>query len=146
MTTQLSSIKMSMVTEKRTYVNNLKFPIIQCFCCQYPLIKYLGFSAFDEIFLLISIGLGPGWQKVIDFFLVSRSHLIFGEVSCNKIYRVLFTEHSVYTLKPNLQQQVLFFRNRLPFLSIFVNKKVLREVYLEKRPSSANSALVRPLK
>jgi len=30
------------VTEKRTYVNKLKFPILLRFCCQYPLIIYLG--------------------------------------------------------------------------------------------------------
>jgi hypothetical protein len=47
-------------------------------------VLFLGFSAFDEIFLLISIGLGPGWQKVINFFLVSKSHLIFGEVSLQR--------------------------------------------------------------
>ena len=32
------------VTKKRTYVNKLKLPIKQ-FCCQYPLINYLGLTS-----------------------------------------------------------------------------------------------------
>ena len=85
------------VTEKRTYVKQIEIPYNLAVLLSIPNNKIPRFSAFDDIFLLISIGLGPGWQKVINFFLVSRSHLIFGEVSCNKTKCIEYLSFTVCT-------------------------------------------------